>query len=62
MIGIKIARIKKGMKQKELANLLGINHLMIGRYESGHTKPSIDNLIKMADILGVSVDYLVKGE
>lgn len=62
MLGLKFARIRKNLTQQELADMIGVNKLMISRYELGNAKPSIDKLFRMADILGVTVEYLVKGE
>lgn len=55
----KIARIKAGYTQMELAEKLDTDYVQLCRYESGKGYPRIDRLIKMADILNVSVDYLL---
>lgn len=59
MLGIKIARIKKGLTQEQLAEKLGLTNLTISGYEVGRTKPSLEVLIKLSDILEVSVDELL---
>lgn len=53
------ARKKKGISQEELAEQLGTKGPAIGRYERDEMKPSIEAAAKMADILNVSLDYLV---
>lgn len=53
------ARKKKGMSQEELAEKLGTKGPAIGRYERDEMKPSIEAAAKMADILEISLDYLV---
>ena len=53
------ARKKKGISQEELAAKLGTKGPAIGRYERDEMKPSIDAAAKMANILGVSLDWLV---
>jgi transcriptional regulator with XRE-family HTH domain len=35
----------------------GIRHYR--KYESGHANPTLETLVKIADILDVSVDYLL---
>jgi len=52
-------REQRGMSQHELGQLcrMGINQ--ISRYETGRHEPSATNLIKIARILDVSVDYLL---
>ena len=32
---------------------------MIGKYERGDNSPSVESLIKLADVFNVSIDYLV---
>ena len=53
------ARKNKGIRQEELAEKLGTKGPAIGRYERDEMKPSIDAAAKMADILDVSLDWLV---
>lgn len=53
------ARKKKGVSQEDLANSLNTKGPVIGRYERDEMKPSIEAAAKMADILGVSLDWLV---
>ncbi len=52
-------RKKRGISQEELAEKLGTKGPAIGRYERDEMKPSIEAAAKMADILNVSLDYLV---
>lgn len=53
------ARKNKGMSQEELARMLGTKGPAIGRYERDEMKPSIEAAAKMAQILDVSLDWLV---
>lgn len=59
MINIKIARIKKGLTQQELADKIGGSVNDISRYETGRMKPSLDKLVLIADELGTTTDYLL---
>ena len=52
-------REEKGFFQAELANQIDAYHPIIGKYERDEAKPSIEAAAKMADILEVSLDYLV---
>ena len=52
------ARKKRKMSQEELAKLLGVHSPIVGRYERGEVKPSIEVAAKIAEALGVSLDYL----
>ncbi len=52
-------RKSKDWSQSELANKTGISQVMVGKYERGDAVPSIEVAKKIADALGVSLDYLV---
>ncbi|WP_420768719.1 helix-turn-helix domain-containing protein [Parageobacillus thermoglucosidasius] len=57
---IKELRIKQGLSQENLAKKLGMNRVNISHYERGViTKIPSDVLAKLADIFGVSTDYLL---
>lgn len=56
---IKRYRKKKGLKQHEFAELLGISPQSVSKWECGLTSPSIENLCEIASILDVSLDMLV---
>ena len=52
-------RKKKSFSQAELGKRVETSGDIIGRYERDEVKPSIDVVIRMADALEVSLDYLV---
>ena len=52
-------REQKEWNQSELADKSGVSRVMIGNYERGEAVPSVDAAKKIADALGVSMDYLV---
>ena len=56
------SRKKKGWNQEALAEAAEVTRSMIGRYETGNTKPSTAVLARIADALDVSVDYLLDRE
>lgn len=56
---LKEIRIKRGLTQKDLSEKLKIKQNTISGYEIGVANPSIENLIKIADILDVSIDTLL---
>ena len=58
-VNIKEIRLHKGLTQAEVASALGVSSVVYSRYETGSRQPSIDVLIQMADIFGVTVDYLL---
>ena len=50
---------KKSFSQAELGKQVETSGDIIGRYERGEVKPSIDVVIRMAYALEVSLDFLV---
>lgn len=56
---LKLARIKKGYKQEELAKLVGKSKNVISNWERGDNKPDADTLFDLCDILGVDANYLL---
>ena len=52
-------RRKKGISQEELANLLLISRQTVSQWENDQTLPSIDNLLRLKEIFGVSVDKIL---
>ena len=59
---IKIAREKRGMTQREVAQLLGYQPLAISRWERGERSPSISVLSKLANLLNINIQWLLTGE
>ena len=53
---------KNKYTQCELAELMGISQQEISRYEKGTVKAPINYIIDVADICGVSVDYILGRE
>jgi len=51
----------KDMTQKELAYTIGVSEVSISRYVNNARKPRAIVLYKMAEVLGVSVEYLLTG-
>ena len=45
--------------QREVAQRLGISQPSYNRYENGSAEPTLENLVKIADLYDVSVDFLL---
>lgn len=56
---LKQLRKEKGLTQYEVAKLLDITVSAYGNYELNQREPNIENLIKLSDFYGVSVDFLI---
>ena len=54
-------RIKKGLSQSQLADMLHVSASTVGMYEQGRRTPSIDMLVELSRAFGVSLDYLITG-
>lgn len=52
-------RYEQGLKQKDLAEKLGVSTSTIGMYEREHRQPDADTIIKIAEFFHVSTDYLL---
>lgn len=63
-MGLRIKEKRKSLKltQEEISEMLDISVKHFSEVERGLTGLSIENLIKLSNILGVSIDYIVKGE
>ena len=47
------------LSQEKLGRLLGIQQTVYSRYERGYQTIPLELLIKLADLYGVSADYLL---
>ena len=59
-LGEKISdlRKRKGISQEKLAELLDISRQAVTKWESGKGNPDTENLIRLSEIFGVSLDEL----
>lgn len=59
MVRIREARKKKALTMKELAQKVGVVESAISMYETGKREPDYSTLVKIADVLDVSTDFLL---
>lgn len=59
---IKFLRMTRLMSQKKLSEKMGVSQQAVCRWESGVAYPSPKRLKKLAEILGTTVDELLKDE
>lgn len=52
-------RESRHLSQQQLATRLGLSRSMISHYEFGDRHPSLDSLVAIARLFGVSTDYLL---
>ncbi|MGI6051612.1 MAG: helix-turn-helix domain-containing protein [Bilifractor sp.] len=53
-------RTKSGLSQEELAQKLNVSRQSISKWESANSIPSMDKIVQLSEIYGVSTDYLLK--
>lgn len=56
---LKAARKKSGKTQKEVADSLGVGQSTYKNYECGLREPNGDTIVALANLFGVSTDYLL---
>ena len=59
---IKKSRIDAKLTQEQAAEALGISRQTISNWENEKSYPDIASVLKMSDLYGVSLDFLLKGE
>lgn len=53
-------RQRAGMSQDALAERLGVSRQAVSRWERDETMPETDKVIALADLFGVTTDYLLR--
>ncbi len=56
---IKNQRTRVGLSQERVAELVGVSRQSVTKWESGQSAPSTENLFKLAEIFGTTVDMLL---
>ena len=56
---LRLLREAAHLTQLQVANRVGVSKAMISAYETASKAPSIEVLIRLSRLFGVSVDYLV---
>ena len=55
-------RKKNGWSQEELAEMLDVSRQSVSKWEGAQSVPDLQKILKMAEMFGVSTDYLLKDE
>ena len=61
-LNLRICRIRKGLTQKDIAEILKVGSNTVSQWESGRREPSISNLKRIAEICECSLDELLRDE
>ena len=59
---LKLAREMTGFTQEQIGAMLGVHRVTVCHFETGRSKPSVTRLLPLAQMLGVSVGWLVGEE
>ncbi len=52
-------RKKNRMTQTELGEKLGVSYMTVRRWETGKSKPKLDEMNKLAEIFGTTIEYFM---
>lgn len=56
---IRQLRQSRNMSQVELAKVLGVTKQSVSNWENDNIQPSVEMLVKLANVFSVSTDYLL---
>ena len=59
---ISSCRKEKGLTQAKLAEQIGISDRAVSKWENGKSLPDASIMMELCDILGITVNDLLKGE
>ncbi len=59
-IGVKLYKLRndKHLKQEYVADCIGVARQTLSKWESNQSSPKLDNIILLAELFGVTVEYL----
>ncbi len=57
-----ILRTSQGMTLEELGEKVGVTSKSIGKYERGNSTPTLEHLVKLADVLNVNLYTLINAD
>ena len=59
---VKIERNKRDWSQEKLADKLYVSRQAISKWENGHNYPSIEIIIAISDLFGLTIDELLRSD
>lgn len=64
MVGKRVRelRIKRGLSQQDLGLAIGVTKVSVCGYENGTRIPNLEKLIRLAEVLETTTDYLLGRE
>ncbi len=58
---LRTARKAAGLTMRELGDKVGVSESAISQYENGKREADFETALKIGEILGCSIDYLLRG-
>lgn len=55
-------RTERGLSQERLAERLEVSRQSVSKWETNASVPELDKLVRLADVFGITLDELVRGE
>lgn len=59
---IKECRLKAKLSQEKVAELVGVSRQAVTKWEADQSSPNTENLFRLAEIFGTTVDFLITSE
>ncbi len=59
MLNLKELRKKRKLTQADLAEVIGVSQVTMGRYETGEREMPYETLFQLADYFGVTIDEIL---
>ena len=56
---IKELRKKRKLSQRELAERINVSQQTVGSWETGRSEPNSDMMLRLSELFGVTLDYLL---
>ena len=56
---LRMLRLKAGLSQKQLAEIINVSQQSINKYENHEVEPTLETLSVIADYFNTSIDFLV---
>lgn len=56
---IRLARVARNLTQEDVAHASGMNLSYYGKLERGQNNPTLDTLVRVAEVIGASLPELV---
>jgi transcriptional regulator with XRE-family HTH domain len=56
-VNVRVGRMAAGLTQRELAEGVGVDQMVVSKWERARHRPSQENMIRLADLVGKPVAW-----